>query len=178
MRFVCPYCESTLNIPERFLGQRGMCNKCGGRIALIGVADRAEPQRASKIGEAPAPDPAKPATEKQLDFLRDLGARADALEGLDREDASAAIDAMKTARRNSEPATEKQVAYLARLGATKAQIARAQSKEAASQLIEAMHVHPTPEQLALLRELGAPGAKVAALKSSGAAAALIEELRG
>ncbi len=177
--FVCPHCTEVLKVSPRHLGRRGRCNKCGGRIALIGDAERAEPQAASAVAdvaEGPSPYPPKPVTEAQCRYLSVLGAAEEQVKTLDRESASALIAELKQRRGEGEAATEKQVAYLRRLGATDDQVARAASKAAASELIEAMHLHPTSEQIALLHDLGATGAQLAALKTKAAADALIESL--
>jgi len=174
--FVCPACEGTLRVPPRHLGATGTCNKCGVRIALIGRAEGDTPQRASLVADAVEDDTRIPATEKQLTYLRALGARPEALTGLTRSRASALIEAGKQRRQAGEPATERQRAYLAKLGADPELVRRAATKAAASALIEDMHLHPTRPQVDRLRELGATGAQIAALKSRGEVRALLLRL--
>lgn len=180
--FLCPHCDALLKVPEAYLGQRGRCNKCGGRIALIGDVNVTAPQAASAVADETAPDPRlgppKAATDKQLAYLRGLGAPEQALHGIDRERASALIDEIKAKRQHGEPPTEKQLAYLKRLGAPERQMGRVRSKADAARLIEDMHLSPTAEQIKRLNALGAGGARVATLKSKAAAEALIEELSG
>lgn len=33
--FVCPHCKHNLQIPEKYLGQSGKCNRCGGKISIV-----------------------------------------------------------------------------------------------------------------------------------------------
>jgi len=33
--FTCPSCNEILQIPERYIGQKGRCNKCGSQIEII-----------------------------------------------------------------------------------------------------------------------------------------------
>lgn len=33
--FVCPHCDTVLQIPEEHVGQSGTCNRCGRRIAVL-----------------------------------------------------------------------------------------------------------------------------------------------
>ncbi len=178
--FLCPHCDELLKVPEAYLGQRGRCNKCGGRIALIGDANLATPQAASIVADETATDPRlgppKPASDKQLDYLRALGAPEQTLRGLDRDQASALIDELKEKRQRGEPPTEKQLTYLKHLGATERQLGRVRSKADATRLIEDLHLSPTADQIKRLKALGASGAHLAALKSKAAADALIEEL--
>ncbi len=176
--FSCPYCEEVLKVPGEYLGRKGRCNKCGGRVALIGHAKVNGVQSASKVAnglESGGATP-RPATEKQLEFLRALGAPAQALNGLDIDRASEWIDKLRAQRQGTEPPTEKQMAYLKRLGAPAPLVQRVRSKADASQLIEDMHLSPTQEQMTHLHSLGASGAQLATLKTKAGAAALINEL--
>jgi len=177
LQFTCPACEAILRVPARLLGAKGTCNKCGARIALIGNAAVTSPQRASLVVDEATDDTTEPATEKQLEYLRSLGAGPEHLKGLTRSRASAMIDAAKKRRLAAEPVTGKQLAYLKRLGADPELVGRVKTKAAASALIEDMHLHPTREQVDMLRELGATGAQIAGLKSKGHANALILKLR-
>ena len=177
--FVCPHCEASLRIAEKYLGQKGRCKKCGGRIALLGKADATAPQRASRVGieeRGEAQEASKPATEKQCNYLRTLGMDEAALTGLNSVKASEYIDQLRKKKRGQEPPTEKQLDYLRRLGASTKQIQTLSSKEAASTLIEEMHLLPTAEQLKYLKNLGASGAQLATIRTRGHAAALIDEL--
>ena len=178
--FVCPHCEKTLRVRPEHVGRKGRCTACGGRIALLGRTDAAGPQRASRVEDHSPKGPGSretPATEKQLEYLRNSGVPADRLRDLSRTDASEMIERLVEVRRQGEAPTEKQWAYLKRLGATEDQLARIDSKAAASALIEALHLSPTQEQMAVLRELGATGAQLAALRNRAAADALIESMR-
>ncbi len=181
LQFSCPHCDQILCVPEAHLGKRGRCNKCGGRIALIGRAGATGIQAASAVADGleagnDGQDSVQPATEKQLEFLRSLGAPAHMLNGLDRERASTLIDCMKNQRLAAEPPTEKQLAYITRLGASEGQLRRVRSKAEASALIEDLHLSPTAEQMERLHQLGATGAQLAVLKHKAGANALIEAL--
>ena len=99
--FVCPHCEASLRIAEKYLGQKGRCKKCGGRIALLGQADATVPQRASRVGIEEGGEAqqktktSKPATEKQCNYLRALGMDGAALTGLSSVKASEYIDQLR-----------------------------------------------------------------------------------
>lgn len=179
--FSCPHCDELLKVPEAHLGKRGRCNKCGGRIALIGRAGLTGVQAASMVADELLPggegDPGpKPVTEKQVEYLKALGAPEQQVRNLDRNRASDLIDRLRMQRQSLEPATDKQLAYLRRLAATDRQLQRIKSKADAGQLIEDMHLLPTAEQMERLHQLGATGAQMAALKTKAAAEAMIEEL--
>lgn len=135
--FICPHCKQTLRINAEHVGLRGQCNKCGGKIALIGQAERETPQMASVLGELPAeatrPPRAEsePPTQRQLNYLRDLGMSQAELAGVNsKAKASRLIEAWLP------PPTESQRAYLARLGATSEQIAVLRTKTEAADLIQ------------------------------------------
>ncbi len=178
LQFICPKCNQVLRIAPKHLGQRGKCNKCGARIALIGSANDPAPQPASLVEDLPFNTSDEPATEAQKEYLRRLGARESELTSIDRETASARIDALKEAHRKQAPPTEKQLAHLERLGAPPARIARVLSQADASSLIETMHLRPTRMQIELLHSLGATGAQIARLKTKADASELVEELGG
>lgn len=90
--FICPHCQHSLEVAPQHLGQRGRCNRCGGRIALVGRADAQRPQLASKINEsAPAPrcnvgvfpvppTAQEPPSKSQMEYLTRLGATPGLLE--------------------------------------------------------------------------------------------------
>jgi hypothetical protein len=177
LAFICPFCEALLRVEDAYLGMRGKCNKCGGNIALIGKPGRKEPQVASVVMELADGREPRPATQRQLAVLKQLGATTQQINGLNIIKASHLIEHLAEKRQQSEPPTENQLKHLKRLGATKAQFSRLKSKAEAAQLIEDMHLSPTRAQLEELKEAGASGAQIAALKSKGRAEALIEELR-
>ena len=33
--FTCPHCKQNLHIPDKYLGSRGKCNRCGGQITVL-----------------------------------------------------------------------------------------------------------------------------------------------
>lgn len=178
LQFICPTCKQVLRIAPKHLGQRGSCNKCGARIALIGSANDPTPQAASLVGTMADASSDEPATEAQKEYLRRLGARESELSTLDKVSASSRIDALREQHRQQAPPTEKQLAHLERLGAPPARIAQVLSQADASSLIENMHLRPTRMQIELLHSLGATGAQIARLKTKADASELVEELGG
>ena len=176
LQFICPNCRQVLRIPPKHLGQKGSCNKCGARIALIGSPNDPAPQTASLVEEVPLEVSDEPATAAQRDYLLRLGVRESELDGMDKATASRRIDELKEAHRKQAPPTEKQLAHLERLGAPPARIAKVLSQADASALIEAMHLRPTRIQIELLHTLGATGAQIARMKTKADASELIEEL--
>lgn len=178
LQFICPSCRQVLRIAPRHLGQRGQCNKCGVKIALIGAANNPAPQMASLVGDMPLGGFGALATEAQKEYLRRLGLKESELAGLDKDGASDRIDALRTHHLKLARPTEKQLAHLERLGASRESIDQVISQEDASALIEAMHLRPTPMQIELLQRLGASGAQIARLKTKADASELIEQLGG
>jgi hypothetical protein len=179
--FICPFCRETLKIPKEYLGRRGRCNHCGGRIALIGSENIGEVQLATKVAEEAAEEenarPKPPSTPKQRELLVKLGMKAADAAALDREKASERIDALTEAQRGREAPTEKQMAWLRKQGMEEDRIRAIASKAEASALIENMHLQPTPKQIEYLRDLGADGVRIARIKSRAEASALIDLLR-
>lgn len=178
LQFICPSCNQVLRIAPKYLGQRGQCNKCGNKIALVGSASDPAPQMASLVAGDVAGEPGEPATEAQKEYLRRLGAKESEILGLDKIGASDRIEALKEEHRTQAPPTPKQLAHLQRLGASPARIEQVVSQADASALIESMHLRPTQMQIALLHKLGATGAQIARLKTKADASELIEEMGG
>lgn len=177
LQFICPRCHATLKVPAKYLGMRGSCKHCGGRIALIGRPDPTHPQFASLVEDA-APGPkGPPATPKQQAYLEKLGTDPNSIARMDKAEAAEAIATRLEAQRAADPPTDRQRAYLRRLGADPDLVAGLPSKAAASDLIEAMHLQPTPGQIELLQRLGATGGQIATLRSKGEAEALIQHLK-
>lgn len=176
--FTCPQCTEVLKVPDEYLGMRGRCNKCGARIALIGQPGSMELQAATRVEESEIDDlPSPPATEKQLEYLRALGARDHELEGLNRDQASELIEHLKTQAGDRQPPTTKQLAYLERLGVPPEQLAGIASRKEASAMIDAIQPPPTEKQLALLKKLGADTTQCAALQTRREASELIDALQ-
>lgn len=176
--FTCPECKEILKVPDEYLGMRGRCNKCGARIALIGQPGSMALQAATRVEESEIDDlPSPPATEKQLEYLRSLGAQDRELEGLDRDQASDLIERLVADSRDRQPPSEKQLAYLERLGVPPEQLAGITSRKEASDLIDAMQPPPTDKQLALLKKLGADATQCAALQTRREASELIDALQ-
>ena len=178
LQFICPSCNQVLRVAPRYLGQRGQCNKCGKKIALIGAANNPAPQMASLVADVPAPKRGEPATEAQKEYLRRLGTRESELLDLDKATASDRIEQLKKQHLTQAPPTPKQLAHLGRLGASVTRIEQVVSQADASSLIEAMHLRPTQVQIETLHKLGATGAQIARLRTKADASELIEELGG
>jgi hypothetical protein len=176
LQFICPACRQVLRVAPRHIGQRGQCNKCGVKIALIGAANDPAPQMASLVAELPQGPAGIPATEAQKEYLRRLGDKESDIIGLDKDTAADRIDALRQQHRKLSPPTPKQLAHLIRLGASHDQVAQLISQTDASALIEAMHLRPTQMQIELLHKLGANGAQIARLKTKADASELIEQL--
>ncbi len=177
--FICPHCEQVLKVAGAHIGRRGRCNRCGGRIALLGRPQPNRPLMATAVtDEVDRDGPGPPPTERQLDYARDLGATEAQLRGKCRDEVSDLIETLRAQRQQESPPTEKQLAYLQRLGVDEAAIAGLRSKAEASALLEALHLSPTREQLEQLRALGASGAQMARLRTRAAAESLLRELRG
>lgn len=175
--FMCPHCDEVLKVAAAYVGRRGRCNRCGGRIALLGNPAPNTPLMATAVtDDAGASANPVPPTEKQLEYARGLGAGEEDLQGKDREEVSELIEALRARRRGTGPPTEKQLAYLRRLGADEAAIGALASKADASALIEALHLSPTREQLEALREHGASGAELARIRTRAAAEKRLREL--
>ncbi|MBX3177657.1 MAG: hypothetical protein KF886_09870 [Candidatus Hydrogenedentes bacterium] len=170
MIFICPHCEEHLQIRPQFLGFRGYCKKCGGRIALIGSRNILTAQLAQKLGprefHTPNPEPEGPGyvgggIEAALDGISDWDDEV----VTDFEDASEA----------EAPPTPEQIARIRDLGATEAQIARVATKGDAVRLIEVLQPPPTREQLEILRAYGVTDDELTFLTTAGVAQAMIDE---
>lgn len=151
---------------------------------MIGQPQTQGPRMASvvldEVGEdgpnAPATTP-KPATQKQVDYLKVLGAPDSHIEGLDVEAASELIDTLRQRRQETEAATEQQRVYLKRLGVTQTQLACVKSKGDAARLIDELRIRPTAKQMAYLKDLGAADAELVNVRTKAAASALVERLK-
>lgn len=174
MIFICPHCEQNLQIRPQFLGFRGYCKKCGGRIALIGERNMMNAQRAQALPEKTAVEPSPPAItpvapsegfESRLDLaLDDIHAWDDEIAreiGLSSD--------------GQAPPTADQLARLNELGATEGQLSHLKTKSDASRLIEVLQPPPTEEQIALLRSYGVSDEELAFLTTEGVAQAMIED---
>lgn len=173
MIFICPHCEEHLQIRPQFVGFRGYCKKCGGRIALIGNRNILTAQRAQKLGpraeDLAAPEvpvvPINPRFESTLDA---------ALEDISGWDDEMFAEMEDTPQAESPPSPE-QLARLKTLGATEGQLARLVTRADASRLIEVLQPPPTDEQLQTLRAYGVPEEELAFLTTEGVAQAMIDE---
>lgn len=170
MIFICPHCEQSLQIRPQFLGFRGYCKKCGGRIALIGnrnmlTAQRAQPLEPRVIVVA----------ESAADHPNPFGSTLDdALESISGWDDEVVTDFEDEAESEAPP-TEDQLRRLRELGATEGQLQRLRTKGEAIRLIEVLQPPPTEEQLALLRSYGVSEEELAFLTTEGVAQAMIDE---
>lgn len=172
MIFICPHCEQHLQIRPQWVGFRGYCKKCGGRIALIGSRNLLTAQRAQKLEPRPAdvaslqvPVTRNPNFESSLE---------DALENISGWDDEVFSDFEDNVKAESPP-TEEQMARLRELGATEGQLARLATRGDAIRLIEVLQPPPTEEQLAQLRAYGVTEEELAFLTTEGVAQAMIDE---
>lgn len=173
MIFICPHCEQNLQIRPQFLGFRGYCKKCGGRIALIGErnmlnAQRAQalpPREATPLSSAPvAAVTSSDAFESRLD---------EALDDIHAWDDEIANEIGMQSQ--SAPPTSDQLARLVELGATEGQLSHLKTKGDAIRLIEVLQPPPTEEQLEILRSFGVTDEELSFLTTEGVAQAMIEE---
>ena len=173
MIFICPHCEQNLHIRPQFLGFRGYCKKCGGRIALIGERNllnaqpaHALPPRAVVIPSTTV-EPIAPSEgfESRLDeALEDIQVWDDELVGGDGGSTN-----------GQSPPTREQIVRLKELGATEGQLGHLRTRGEAIRLIEVLQPPPTEEQLALLRSYGVTEDEITFLTTEGVAQAMIEE---
>lgn len=170
MIFICPHCEEHLQIRPQFLGFRGYCKKCGGRIALIGSRNILTAQRAQKLGprefRTPNPEPQSPGYVG--------GGIEAALDGISDWDDEVVTD-FEDAAEAEAPPTPEQIARIRDLGATEAQIARVATKGDAIRLIEVLQPPPTREQIEILRAYGVTDDELTFLTTAGVAQAMIDE---
>ena len=159
LTFICPHCDQQLRINVEHLGLRGKCNKCGGRIALVGRADAQRPQMASRLAEE-----------------NDLDAVASPTTSASRNNAPTVLVTPREASAEHEPPTARQLDYLKRLGLPAAELQAVGSKAEASRLIEAWLPPPTQSQREYLHRLGATPAQIAVLRTKSDAADLIQRL--
>lgn len=175
MIFICPHCEQHLQIRPQFLGFRGYCKKCGGRIALLGNRNILTAQWARKLEpQSPhTPEPAAngAATPLAPRFESNLEAALEDISGWDDE----LFSELEEGPGPEAPPTPEQIARLKALGATAGQLARVTTKGAAIRLIEVLQPPPTAEQLDLLRSYGLPEEELTFLTTHGVAQAMIDE---
>ncbi len=174
MIFICPHCEQNLQIRPQFLGFRGYCKKCGGRIALVGERNMLNAQRAQALPPREVAAPASTAVvpvapsdgfESRLDeALNDIHAWDDEI-----------AEEMGIPIHNDSPPTTDQLARLKELGATEAQLANLVTRSQAIRMIEVLQPPPTEEQMTLLRSYGVTDDELAYLTTEGVAQAMIEE---
>jgi len=176
LQFQCPHCDNVLNIRPEHLGRTGKCNRCQGRIALLGENETGSVQMASVVGETPAPEPSKPATEAQRDYLRDLGTPEETIEGVDRSKASTLIEQKREEAAAEEPPSDAQLDLLRRLGVTDEERTLVGSKAEASRLIDQLQPRPTEHQLYYLKRLGASDDELAQITTRSQASEIIEKL--
>lgn len=175
LAFICPHCQQPLRVQPENVGQRGRCNKCGGRIALIGRADASRPQMASRVIDEAEGTP-RPPTPRQRAAAERLGASPEDVKKMDRDNAGDLFRGLRDAKQRMEPPTERQLDYLRRLGMPETQIAGISNKAEASRLIEEWLPPPTKAQLDYLARLGAAPGEINALRTKNDAAELIQAM--
>ena len=95
-----------------------------------------EEQFAMMIPSVPRPLPPVPASQKQIEFLIELGENANSLSGISRDEASRLIDAHLTEKRSKIPPSARQIRFLEELGATEREIRQVRNAAQASDLID------------------------------------------
>ena len=174
MIFVCPHCEQNLQIRPQFLGFRGYCKKCGGRIALIGDRNKLSAQRAQALPPREVVAAASTTTvpvARAEGFDSRLDEALDAIHAWD-EDIGEEFGVQQS---DQAPPTADQINRLKELGATEGQLSHLQTKGDAIRLIEVLQPPPTEAQIALLRTYGVTEDELAFLTTEGVAQAMIEE---
>lgn len=170
MIFICPHCEQSLQIRPQFLGFRGYCQKCGGRIALIGNRNVLTAQHAQPLGPRVI-TVAEPAAGQPNPFVSSLDAALESISGWEDDVVTDFEDEAET----EAPPTENQLRRLRELGATEGQLHRLKTKGDAIRMIEVLQPPPTEEQMALLRSYGVSEDELAFLTTEGVAQAMIDE---
>lgn len=170
MIFICPHCEEHLQIRPQFLGFRGYCKKCGGRIALIGSRNILTAQRAQKLDPRVLTVPDSGIARTDL-LAGSLEAALDDISAWDDE----VVTDFEDESEAEAPPSPAQLARLRNLGATEGQLARLVTKGDAVRLIEVMQPPPTEEQLQILRGYGVPDEELSFLTTAGVAQAMIDE---
>jgi len=174
--FMCPYCSRTMQVPAKYLGQRGRCNKCGGRVLLEGQADVAEAQPASPLDEE---------QPQELPLIETLEAEALRIcwEALAPDGESPPRDAYSLRRglwdyiSEDEDGPEVSGATrsrLLRLGLDPGTVDGVATEAKANALHEELHLQPTVLQRRALQTVGASGAAVAAARTRAHARLLLE----
>lgn len=172
MIFICPHCEQHLQIRPQWVGFRGYCKKCGGRIALIGNRNVLTAQRAQKLEPRPADVASLDVpVARNPNFESSLEATLEDISGWDDEVFSDVEDNLKA----ESPPSPEQMARLRELGATEGQLARLATRGDAIRLIEVLQPPPTEEQLHLLRSYGVTEDELSFLTTEGVAQAMIDE---
>ncbi|MBI1317993.1 MAG: hypothetical protein GC168_03455 [Candidatus Hydrogenedens sp.] len=176
LQFRCPHCEDILQIRPEHLGRAGKCNKCNGRIVLMGENDPSRIQAASVPQERPVDPNPQPATDAQRAYLHDLGTPEEELAGIDRSQASTLIQRKQSDAAENDAPTEAQLSLLARLGVKTDDLALVRNKAQASKLINDLQPKPSQHQLYYLRRLGVPEHEIGAIATRSEASERIELL--
>ncbi len=176
LQFRCPHCQEVLHISSRYLGQVGKCNKCSGRIALVGHENPDVVQAASLVDDGAGVRDMRPASEAQREVLRDMGVpEAQAAHAL-RHEVSTIIQQVRLDIKTFEPPSDAQLELLKRLGVTDDERSLVRTKDEASKLIDGLQPKPSDAQLSYLARLGATPAQLAEITTRGQAGELIEKL--
>lgn len=170
MIFICPHCEQKLQIRPQFLGFRGYCKKCGGRIALIGSRNMLTAQRAQPLPPRVIQVAESVAGSANV-FESTLDAALESISGWDDE----VVTDFEDESESEAPPTEDQIRRLRELGATEGQLARLATKGDAIRMIEVLQPPPTEEQIAILRSYGVTDDELSFLTTQGVAQAMIDE---
>jgi hypothetical protein len=163
-----------LQIRPQFLGFRGYCKKCGGRIALIGERNKLNAQRAQALPPREMPVPESQANVPVAP-MEGFDSRLDeALDDIHAWDDEIARE-IGMEHQTEVPPTKDQLARLRELGATEGQMSHLRTKADAVRLIEVLQPPPTEAQLNILRSLGVTEEELSFLTTEGVAQAMIED---
>jgi len=176
LQFVCPYCARTMQVPSKYVGQRGRCNRCGGRVLLQGDPNDAAPQSALPL-ETPASQGLPRIETLEMDALRTCW------EALGPEGESAPRDAYSLRQAlislledgaSEEGITGRTRSSLLRLGLDAHTVDAIHSESKAAAIHEELHLQPTVIQRRALNLIGATGAQIAAARTRAHARLLLE----
>lgn len=178
LQFICPHCDQVMRVPAQYLGQRGKCNRCDGKVRLEGNGDDPSPQLAVALTAATAQDSgASMADALDAEALQTCWlalAPDDPLPGRDAQTIREALQDLLTVPADDEPISGKTRSALLRLGLEREVIDDLGSETKARQVHEELHLQPTVHQRQALHALGINGAAIAAARSRGLARLLIE----
>lgn len=166
-----------MRVPAQFLGQRGKCNRCNGKVRLAGDGNNPAPQRAEILTTT-----TQSIGDTLLDQLDEVALQTcwralapdDPLPGQGAPTLRHELRQLIATPTGEEPVSGKTRSALLRLGLEREAIEALGSEYKARQIHEELHLQPTVHQRQALHALGVNGAAIAAARSRGLARLLIE----